>query len=110
MQAPSSFNMDDLERMLKDAKPEAEAHAELQREEHSWGTATVDEICDMAQEIEDLMAEKLSHPILAKVLLDRIMMRMIAWHSHNSMGEMEDGNHKSALMWARLQVEAVACL
>ena len=114
MQAPSSFNMDDLNKLLAEAKPEAEAHAELanKREEHSWGTATPDEIYEMAEQVEEFMMEKLDHPILAKVLIELIFIRMIGWHSGSSMDEMSEGRHKSALMWARDagKFQAIACL
>ena len=103
MQAPSSFNMDDLNKLMESAKPEAEAHAELANEQErwSWGTASVDDICDMAERVEAFMEEQLDHPILAKVLLDRILIRMIGWHSSCGVQESQEGRHKSALMWGR---------
>ena len=94
---PSSFNPDDLAKMLDQAVKEDEVKETDTTRDFSEETVT-----RIADEALDLATDKSSGPLVHKVMMVKIACQMIDWHSsmHDRIIQDGDDTH-AALCWAR---------
>ena len=93
---PESFNMDDLKSLLADAPKEED----LKKADttHDFSEETITRIAD---EAVDYATERSHGPMVHKAMVAMIITRMIEWHSKMHDVQLEEGEQRSALMWAR---------
>lgn len=93
---PDSFSMDDLKAMLESAPKEED----LKKVDttHDFSEETVTRIAD---EAIDYASDRSHGPLVHKMMVCKIVCQMIEWHSKMHDVQLEEGEQRSALMWAR---------
>ena len=97
-QMPDGFSMAELQKMMEQAKPE-----ERQQKEGPYKGFTESEVIALAEELMVEADQKLSHPILAKVVMHMILARMIEWHSQAGVhvAKSSGADNDSYVCWLR---------
>ena len=91
---PDSFSMDELSNMLENAPQEEELHA-TEKE------ITPDFIEKVAMDALDKASEECPDPLTHKVMAMIVISRMVDWHKHVAMRQLEEGNRESMGAWMR---------
>ena len=90
---PDSFDPAQLQALLDDAETESTAY--------DPEDCSKEYIEARAQEIENLMGDMHSGPILPKVIVLRILSRLIEWHSEIGVNRILDDQAESGVSWLR---------
>ena len=91
---PDSFSMDELSNMLENAPQEEELHA-AEKE------LTPEFIEKVAMDALDKATEECPDPITHKVMAMMVISRMVDWHKHVAIRQLEEGNRESMGAWMR---------
>ena len=106
---PSGFSSDDLQKMLENAIPEPEAKDPTTCGDDDCdicGDSEQEKVLNIARKIEDMMdelseAHEAAPQLVAKMSMIFTINRMIEWHSTVGLQMAENGEHRSAIGWAR---------
>ena len=104
---PDSFNLDDLSAMLENAPQEEDLHAVA---DNSDKELTPEYIEGIAQEMLELATEKCRDPLVHKVIAMMVIHRMVDWHKHVAIRQLEEGNRESMGAWMRDAGKFQACM
>ena len=91
---PDSFNLDELSAMLENAPQEEELHA-TEKE------LTPEFIEKVAMDALDKATEECPDPLVHKVMAMTVTHRMIDWHKHVALRQLEEDNQESMGAWMR---------
>ena len=91
---PDSFNLDELSAMLENAPQEEELHA-TEKE------LTPEFIEKVAMDALDKATEECPDPLVHKVMAMTVIHRMIDWHKHVALRQLEEDNQESMGAWMR---------
>jgi hypothetical protein len=92
---PSSFNPEDLQKMLDSAPTE---DRDMSIDENGNSQADYENAAEAGL---DRIDEMCPGPLGHKVAMMMIVKRMFAWHNHMAEMQIEDGEIQSAMNWAR---------
>ena len=95
---PDGVSMADLQKMMdKAAKPETE------KSDGPFLGYTQEQVVEIAEGFMAAADEKLSHPILAKVVMHMLLVRMIEWHTNAGVHVARDSkaDDDSFVYWLR---------
>ena len=99
---PDSFNMDDLQKALETAPNEEMLHATVGCNDNDDNKELTPEfIEEVAQEMLAAAQAKCPDPLVHKVMAMTIVTRMIEWHRHVALAQLEDGNKDAMGAWMR---------
>ena len=100
---PDSFSMDELSNLLENAPQEEDLHAENcscndcdDKQEY-----TPEFIERVAQETLEAATERCADPLVHKVMAMMVISRMVDWHKHIAMHQLDDDNLESMGAWMR---------
>ena len=96
---PDSFSMDELSNMLENAPQEEDLHASATNDDDK--EITPEFIEKVAQECLEAATERCADPLVHKVMAMTIVQRMIEWHRHVALAQLDDGNKQSMGAWMR---------
>ena len=91
---PDSFNLDELSAMLENAPQEEELHTT----EKELSPEFIEKV---AMDALDKATEECPDPLVHKVMAMTVIHRMIDWHKHVALRQLEEGNEASMGAWMR---------
>ena len=99
-QMPDGLSMADLQKMMDQAQPETKSEV---KGDGPYLGYTEQEVVALAEELMNEADERLSHPILAKVVMHMLLARMIEWHTAGGLHVAKDSNaeNESFVYWLR---------
>ena len=95
---PDGISFSDLQEFIKDAPKETEVQKQA---ESLYGGKTGAEMIDIVNRHLDEISKEVNHPLSHKIAVLEIVNNMIDWHTNVSNKMIEDGEHASAVAWAK---------
>ena len=102
---PDSFNLDELSSLLENAPQEEELHSDNADKE-----ITPEFIEGIANEALQLATERLSDPLVHKVMAMKVMHNMIQWHKAIGEKQFAEGHVACGGAWMRDAGKFQACM
>ena len=90
--------MDELSNLLENAPQEEDMHTAADNSDKELTPEFIEEV---AQEMLDSAQAKCPDPLVHKVMAMAIVTRMIEWHRHVALRQLEEGNKDSMGAWMR---------
>ena len=93
--------------MLENAPQEEDLHTAADNSDKEFSPEVIENI---AQEMLELASEKCPDPLVHKVMAMVIIHRMVDWHKHVAIRQLEEGNQESMGAWMRDAGKFQACM
>ena len=96
---PDSFSMDDLEKAMESAPNEELLHATVGcNDDKEFSPEFIEDVATKAlEEASELCPDPLVHKVIAMMVISR----MVEWHKHVAILQLEEGNRESMGAWMR---------
>ena len=94
---PDSFNMDELQKALENA-PQDIVDRPVEKKEYK---SKREEIESVAEKALDWATEQCPDPLVHKVMMMTIAMKMVDWHTSIGIKCADEGEERSAVCWLR---------